>query len=68
MMTRSIGPRSTLHGGMVVDGTGVAPYAANVLIENDRIVAMEKADTFRDDQRIDCSGCMISPRRVTGKS
>jgi N-acyl-D-amino-acid deacylase len=50
----------TLVGGTVIDGTGTPRYAANVVIEDDRIVAVGTGVHPRG-VAIDCSGLTIAP-------
>jgi N-acyl-D-amino-acid deacylase len=60
--------RTILHGGIVVDGTGGSPYAASVIVEGDRILAIEKAGALSGGQMIDCSGCVITPGFIDAHS
>jgi dihydroorotase/N-acyl-D-amino-acid deacylase len=60
--------RTVLRGGLVVDGTGAAPFAATVVIEKARIAAIQKegrrlpvGPVSQDDDIIDCSGLVIAP-------
>jgi len=55
-----------IHGGQVIDGTGAAPFAASVLVRDDKIVAVgQEADqqVMHLDQvkRIDASGLTVMP-------
>ncbi len=49
-----------VRGGTVVDGTGEAPYAADVAIAGDRIAAIGPA-LPRGDQEIDARGKLVIP-------
>ena len=49
-----------IRGGTVVDGTGAAPFAADVAVQGDRIVAVGKiAD--RGVEEIDAKGLLVTP-------
>ena len=45
-----------LRGGTVVDGTGGAPFTADVLVRDGRIAAVERIGTAPDAMVIDCAG------------
>ena len=55
--------RTLIHGGTVYDGTGEKPYAADVLVENGRIAAVEAGLAGRDVEadRIDAHGRLVTP-------
>ncbi len=53
-------------GGTVVDGTGAAPFRADVLIEDDRVTAVAPGAAAgtgagRADRVLDASGLMVAP-------
>jgi imidazolonepropionase-like amidohydrolase len=53
-----------LAGGSVVDGTGAPPFAADVVIEPDRIVAVGTDagnEAAPGAQRVDVAGCTVMP-------
>src|ERR1700752_2395011 len=51
--------RTVIRGGEVVDGTGAAPFAADVAIEGDRVV--EIGTGLTGDESIDATGCVVAP-------
>jgi dihydroorotase/N-acyl-D-amino-acid deacylase len=50
-----------LHGGTIVDGTGAAPFAGDVLIDGDRIAAVGRIEAAPDARKIDCTGLTVAP-------
>lgn len=51
-----------LAGGLVVDGTGAAPRAADVLVEGDRIAAVGPADSMPANATVvDATGRVVAP-------
>ncbi len=50
-----------LTGGVIVDGTGRAPFAGDVALAGGRIAAVGPADVSRAARRIDVSGLVIAP-------
>lgn len=51
-----------VRGGVVVDGTGAAPRAADVAVRGDRIVAVEPLDpSVEAAAEIDARGMVVSP-------
>jgi N-acyl-D-aspartate/D-glutamate deacylase len=51
-----------IRGGAVVDGTGVAPFAADVRLRDGRIADVAPALTPVDGERIiDADGCYVTP-------
>jgi N-acyl-D-amino-acid deacylase len=63
--------RTILFGGLVVDGTGTQPFAASVVVEDDRVVAVERGSALAasaQDQVIDCSQCMVAPGFIDAHS
>lgn len=55
--------RTLLTGGLLYDGTGKVPYAADILVEDERILQVEPSGStvFPDAEKIDISGCSVSP-------
>jgi N-acyl-D-aspartate/D-glutamate deacylase len=51
--------RIVVRGGEVVDGTGGAPFAADVAIEGDRVV--EIGPGLASGESIDATGCVVAP-------
>jgi imidazolonepropionase-like amidohydrolase len=47
------------HGGVVFDGTGAAPAAADIVIDDDRIV--EVGPGLDGDEGVDCGGMALLP-------
>jgi 5-methylthioadenosine/S-adenosylhomocysteine deaminase len=60
--------RRVLGGGLVMpDGT--TPFSRrpmDILIEGDRIRAIEPAGTFQDGERVDCTGLIAAPGLING--
>ena len=56
-----------LHGGTIVDGTGGAPFPADLWIEGDRIASIGR---FHADPglRIDCTGLTVAPGFIDAHS
>ena len=57
--TVHMGKTTVIKNGLVVDGTGTPGYLADVLIENDRIIAI--GPDLRGDDVIDASGRVVAP-------
>jgi len=60
-----------LHNGLVIDGTGRAPFAGSLLIEGERIVAVgidadARAAGLPQVQRMDLSGRSVMPGLIDG--
>ena len=55
--------RTLLTGGLLYDGTGKAPYTADILLEDERILQVEPAGgtVFPGAEKVDLSGCSVSP-------
>ena len=49
-----------IHGGRVVDGTGAAPFTADVLVEDGRIAAVGAVEA-PGAAVIDAAGCFVTP-------
>lgn len=54
-----MGKTTVIKNGLVVDGTGTPGYLADVLIENDRIIAI--GPDLHGDDVIDASGRVVAP-------
>ncbi len=50
-----------LHGGRVIDGTGVAAVGADVAIDGDRITAVERLPRGSGRREIDAAGLVVAP-------
>jgi len=58
-----------LEGGLVIDGSGAAPLAADVLLQADRVAAvgpdlstqLPEGLSPADVKRVDCSGLVVAP-------
>jgi N-acyl-D-aspartate/D-glutamate deacylase len=50
-----------IRGGTVVDGTGVAPYAADVAVDDGCIVAVGDLGDATADEVIDADGLLVAP-------
>lgn len=50
-----------LHGGTIVDGTGGAPFPADIGIVGDRIAALGRIAPEQGRRAIDCKGLHVSP-------
>ncbi|MCI0333370.1 MAG: D-aminoacylase [Planctomycetes bacterium] len=50
-----------LTGGTIVDGSGGEPYAGNVAVREDRIVAVGDVGDVAAERTIDCKGLVICP-------
>ena len=53
--------KKLIKGGRVVDGTKKPAYAADVLVENDKIVKIGNIDTTEDMEVIDATGLVVAP-------
>lgn len=51
----------SLQGGTVYDGTGRAPFVANVLVGEGRILDVTANEASPDVKKIDCAGMAIAP-------
>ncbi len=56
-----------LRNGSVIDGTGAPAYAADVLIERDRIAAIGRLEA-PDAEAIDCTGLTVAPGFIDAHS
>ena len=50
-----------IRNGMIYDGTGIAPFAGNVAINGDTLVAVGPLDRARGRTEIDATGLAIAP-------
>ncbi len=50
-----------ITGGLVVDGTGAAPFRADIAVKNGRIAAVEPALDGEAAETIDAAGCLVTP-------
>jgi dihydroorotase/N-acyl-D-amino-acid deacylase len=57
-----------LANGAVLDGTSKPPFFADLLIEGDRIRAVEHSINHADAQRIDCTGLIVAPGFIDAHS
>ena len=53
-----------IRNGLLIDGSGNTPYIGDLLIENNRIVAVEKSIPANADEIIDAAGKVVSPAFV----
>lgn len=53
--------KTLLQGGSVIDGTGAAPFPADVLMEGGAIVRVEKDLSARADRILSCAGRVVAP-------
>ena len=60
--------KTLFRNGMIIDGTGGAQYPGDVLIEDDRIIAVGDVGDARADEEIDISGLQICPGFIDGHS
>jgi N-acyl-D-aspartate/D-glutamate deacylase len=52
--------QTLIRGGQVVDGTGAAPFAGDVLVQDGKIAAVGAVEAS-DAAVIDASGCLVTP-------
>lgn len=59
-----------LSGGLVVDGSGQPPFAADVVIRGDSVESIEPAGyrAHAGDELIDCSGLLVMPGFIDAHS
>ena len=54
-----------IRGGLVVDGTGAAPFYADVGIRGGRIAAVGRLPADAAQDEIDARGLIVAPGHVT---
>ena len=53
---------TVIRGGLIVDGTGRAGFAGDVVVEGDRIVDVVEGRCAAEDAHVvDASGCLVTP-------
>ncbi|HZU28372.1 MAG TPA: D-aminoacylase [Bryobacteraceae bacterium] len=57
-----------LTGGTVIDGTGRAPFTADVFIHSGRVAALDGREAPADAERVDCRGCVVAPGFIDAHS
>ncbi|MBQ3577885.1 MAG: amidohydrolase family protein [Firmicutes bacterium] len=60
--------RQLIKNGRIYDGTGDAPFAADILVDGDRIAKVGKGLEDEADRIIDASGLCVSPGFIDGHS
>ena len=60
--------RLVLAGGTVVDGTGAAGFAGDVLIEGGRIAGVGSFKEVEGARRMDCAGMVVAPGFIDAHS
>lgn len=60
--------KTLYKNGMIIDGTGNAPYRGDVLIENDRIIAVGTKISQEADKVVDITGYQICPGLIDAHS
>ena len=60
--------KTLFKGGLIYDGTGARPYTGDVLIEDDRIVAVGPEVNAEADKVIDITGKQICPGLIDAHS
>lgn len=53
--------KTLIRNGLVVDGSGAAPYKADILVEGDRIAAIGAGLAAEDAQIIEADGLAVAP-------
>src|SRR5579871_2552079 len=59
---------TVLTNGTVLDGTSRPGFKADVLIDGDRIAAVDPSIQKADAERIDCTGLMVAPGFIDAHS
>ena len=68
------GGATILTGGVIVDGTGAAPFAGDVVLRNGRIAAIEKSNLGKSTaggheyRVVDCTGLVVAPGFIDAHS
>ena len=53
---------TAIRGGIIIDGTGKAGFAGDVVVEGDRILDVVDGDSgIADADTIDATGCLVTP-------
>ena len=60
--------KTLFKNGIIIDGTGEGQRLGDVLIEDDRILAVGGEITEDADEVIDISGCIIAPGLIDANS
>ncbi|MBQ1826678.1 MAG: hypothetical protein II126_01785, partial [Erysipelotrichaceae bacterium] len=60
--------KTLYKNGMIIDGTGNAPYRGDVMIENDRIIAVGTEISQEADKVVDITGFQICPGLIDAHS
>ncbi|MBR5049374.1 MAG: amidohydrolase family protein [Erysipelotrichaceae bacterium] len=60
--------KTLFKNGTIIDGSGSAPYKGDVLIEDDRILKVEKTINEKADEVIDVSGLNVCPGLIDAHS
>ena len=60
--------RQILKNAKIYDGTGAAPYTADILLEGDRIARIAEGIDLPADQVIDLKGKSVAPGFIDGHS
>ncbi len=60
--------KTLLKNGIIIDGTGAAPFPGNVLIDDDRISAVGNISENEADNVVDIAGCHICPGLIDAHS
>src|SRR6185503_2148495 len=50
-----------VRGGLVVDGTGSAPFEADVAVAGGRIASIGRIGAASSAEEIDAEGCIVTP-------
>lgn len=59
--------RLVLSNGLVIDGTGCGPIAADVLIEDGRVAAVGRVEA-KGSRTLDCTGMVVAPGFIDAHS
>ena len=60
--------RILFKGGLVLDGTGGAPFTGDVLAEDGRIAAVGPGLCAEADETVDCAGLAVAPGFIDAHS
>ena len=53
--------KTLIINGLLYDGSGKTPYSSNILIENEKIVAITNEKAISADSIIDADGSIVTP-------